>query len=159
MGLDMYLSARKYISGVDFGEDYSSRTMPVAFKNLLDCAGLDESDIREDLPSGRIELTVAYWRKVNAVHQWFVDNCANGEDDCRPVYVSRESLLELLNTVKKAIKELDSDYLPPQGGFFFGATDIDDYYWDSLKETQKKLEGILDNPKLADWDFEYQASW
>ena len=159
MGLDMYLSARKYISGVDFSEDYASRTMPITFKNLLDVAGLDETDVREDLPSGRIELTVAYWRKVNSVHQWFVDNCANGEDDCRPVYVSRESLLELLSTVKKAIKELDSDYLPPQGGFFFGTTDVDDYYWDSLKETQKKLETILDNPKFADWDFEYQASW
>ncbi len=105
---------------------------------MLDVAGLDESDVREDLPSGRIELTVAYWRKVNSIHQWFVDNCADGEDNCRPVYVSREKLLELLTTVKTAIKELDSDYLPPQGGFFFGSTDVDDYYWDSLKETQKK---------------------
>lgn len=159
MGLDMYLSARKYISGVDFSADYSSKTMPLEFKNLLDCAGLDENDVREDLPSGRIEVTVAYWRKVNAVHQWFVDNCAGGEDDCRPAYVGREKLEELLTTVKKAIAEKDADYLPPQGGFFFGTTDVDEWYWEGLEETKKKLEGILSNPKFDGWDFEYQASW
>lgn len=159
MGLDMYLSARKYISGVDYSEDYQSKTMPLAFKNLLDVAGLDEGDVREDLPSGRIEVTVAYWRKVNSIHQWFVDNCANGEDDCRPAYVSHESLLELLTTVKKAIAEKDADYLPPGSGFFFGSTDVDEYYWSDLEDTKEKLEAILDNPKFADWDFEYQASW
>ena len=159
MGLDMYLSARKYISGVDFSADYSSKIMPLEFKNLLDCAGLDESDVREDLPSGRIEVTVAYWRKVNAIHQWFIENCAGGEDDCRPAYVSREKLEELLGTVKKAIAEKDADYLPPQGGFFFGSTDIDEWYWEGLEETKDKLEAILNNPKFADWDFEYQASW
>ena len=159
MGLDMYLSARKYISGVDFGEDYKTRTMPIAFKNLLDCAGLDESDVREDLPSGRIEVTVAYWRKVNSIHQWFVDNCANGEDDCRPVYVPREKLEELKDLVHQTRAEKDPDLLPPASGFFFGSTDIDDWYWKDLEETQRMLETILNNPKFESWDFEYQASW
>lgn len=159
MGLDMYLSARKYISGVEFGEDYKSRTTPAEFMQLLSVAGLDKSDVREDLPSGRIELTVAYWRKANAIHQWFIDNCADGEDDCRPVYVSREKLLELKDLVHQARAEKDPDYLPPASGFFFGSTEVDDYYWSELEDTQRKLENILDNPKFMDWDFEYQASW
>ena len=159
MGLDMYLSARKYISGVDFSEDYTSKTMPLAFKNLLDVAGLDETDVREDLPAGRIEVTVGYWRKVNSIHQWFIDNCAGGEDDCRPAYVSREKLQELYDLVKTALKDKDADLLPPASGFFFGSTDVDDYYWSDLEVTRDMLKGILDNPKFEGWDFEYQASW
>lgn len=38
---------------------------------------------------------VAYWRKANAIHQWFVDNVQNGEDDCHEYKVSREDLEEL----------------------------------------------------------------
>lgn len=159
MGLDMYLSARKYISGVDYSAGYEKPVMPIEFRTLLDVAGLDEDDIRKDLPSGRIEVTVAYWRKVNAIHNWFVSNCADGEDDCRPMYVSRERLLELLDVVKEAIAEQDSDLLPPSSGFFFGSTDIDEWYWKDLEATRDTIQGILDNPKLADWDFEYQASW
>ena len=161
MGLDMYLSARKYISGVDWKEtEEGYEKVPVPkFDEVLSTVELTREDVREDLPSAQIELTVAYWRKVNSVHQWFVDNCANGEDDCRPVYVPRECLEELLATVEKALTERDSDYIPPQGGFFFGSTEVDDYYWSDLEETKTKLKAILENPKLADWDFEYQASW
>lgn len=159
MGLDMYLSARKYISGVEWGEDYQSHTMPESFKTLLKVAGLEPSDVRDDLPSGRIEVTVAYWRKVNSIHQWFVDNCADGEDDCRPMYVSREKLMELRDLVHEARAEKDPELLPPQAGFFFGSTEADEYYWNDLKDTQDTLDNILENPKLADWDFEYQASW
>ena len=159
MGLDMYLSARKYISGVEYSDDYKTRTMPVNFKNLLEFVGLDESDVRDDLPSGRIEVTVAYWRKVNSIHQWFVDNCADGEDDCRPMFVSREKLLELKDLVHQARAEKDPELIPPTGGFFFGSTDVDDYYWSDLEATQRTLEKILENPKFMDWEFEYQASW
>mgnify|MGYP000432712481 FL=1 len=159
MGLDMYLSARKYISGVDYSAGFEKPVMPIEFRTLLDVAGLDDDDIRKDLPSGRIEVTVAYWRKVNAIHNWFVSNCADGEDDCRPMYVSRERLLELLDVVKEAIAEKDADLLPPSSGFFFGSTDIDEWYWKDLEATRDTIQGILDNPKLADWDFEYQASW
>lgn len=159
MGLDMYLSARKYISGVEFSDDYKTKTIRPEFKTLLNIAGLDESDVRQDLPSGRIEVTVAYWRKVNSIHQWFVDNCADGEDICQPMYVSREKLMELRDLVHEARAEKDPDLLPPASGFFFGSTEIDEYYWNDLKETQDTLDDILENPKLADWDFEYQASW
>lgn len=159
IGLDMYLSARKYISGVDYGEDFKTRVMPIEFKNLLELAGLDETDVRADLPSGRIELTVAYWRKVNSIHQWFVDNCANGEDNCQPAYVSREQLQELLETVQDTLRDRDPDLLPPASGFFFGSTEVDEWYWNDLEETKTTLQKILDNQKLKGWDFEYQASW
>lgn len=161
MGLDMYLRASKYVSGVDFqkqGEDIVRVEVP-AFGELLDFAGLERDDIRSEFPAGTIGFTIAYWRKVNAIHQWFVDNCANGVDECQPTYVSREKLEELRDSVHEALTERDPDLLPPQGGFFFGSTDIDEYYWKDLEETHEVLTKILSNPKFEGWDFEYQASW
>lgn len=161
MGLDMYLKASKYVSGVDFKRENDEfiREENPAFAELLASAGLEKDDIRTDLPAGSIEFTVAYWRKVNSIHQWFVDNCADGEDDCRPVYVPREKLEELRDLVHEALAERDPDLLPPQGGFFFGSTEIDDWYWKDLEDTLDTLTKILANPKFEDWDFEYRASW
>ncbi len=45
-------------------------------------------------PAAFRKLNVAYWRKNNAVHKWFVDNLNNGEDDCQEYYVPRGHLQE-----------------------------------------------------------------
>jgi len=42
---------------------------------------------------------VAYWRKANQIHKWFVDNVQDGEDDCKEYYVSHEQLKQLLEIV------------------------------------------------------------
>lgn len=47
---------------------------------------------------------VGHWRKANAIHKWFIENCAEGEDDCREFCVDNEQLQELLDIVKKVIK-------------------------------------------------------
>ena len=52
----------------------------------------------------------------------------------------------------------DSPNLPPQGGFFFGNTDINDWYWEDLQNTRDALETIL-NSYTDDWNFEYHSSW
>lgn len=39
---------------------------------------------------------VAYWRKANQIHNWFVKNIQNGVDDCGLYEVSRQQLQELL---------------------------------------------------------------
>lgn len=43
---------------------------------------------------------VAYWRKANAIHKWFVDNCQKGRDECQESYVEEEQLVELLALCK-----------------------------------------------------------
>ena len=48
-----------------------------------------------DTPSGDVKFVVAYWRKANHIHQWFVENVQGGEDECKPHSVSREQLKEL----------------------------------------------------------------
>ena len=50
---------------------------------------------QEDGTSKRIE--VGYWRKANAIHNWFVVNVASGEDDCSSYPVSQDQLECLRN--------------------------------------------------------------
>lgn len=47
---------------------------------------------------------VMYWRKANAIHKWFVDNCQKGEDNCQPHLVRKNKMRELYE-VCKAITE------------------------------------------------------
>lgn len=105
---------------------------------------------------------VAYWRKDNAIHGWFIRNYANSVDDCSPVNIPREGIIELRNlclTVLEANnEELAFELLPPTPGFFFGSYEIDQWYWEGIKETADKLTQII-NESVEDAVFEYQASW
>lgn len=149
MGLDMYLRAGKYASSYTEPELYSK------IVDVLEAEGLKSSD-----GGATIELTVGYWRKANAIHNWFME--LTDEDNCQPVYVERERLVELLtvckNVLEKKDKEVAQDLLPTTSGFFFGSTEYDEWYWFQVEQTITILENIL--AKTDDnWYFEYQASW
>lgn len=47
-----------------------------------------------------IEEEVAYWRKANAIHNWFVEYVQGGVDDCGTYEVSKEQLESLLHICK-----------------------------------------------------------
>jgi hypothetical protein len=42
-------------------------------------------------------------RKANAIHNWFVENVQDGNDNCEDYYVSRSQLTELLDTINKVL--------------------------------------------------------
>lgn len=84
-----------------------------------------------------------------------------GEDECREHDVCREQL----ETLRDRCREVQADHakagllLPPQGGFFFGSTELDEGYFLDVSETEEKLSALLANPRLKDWDFAYRSSW
>ena len=43
---------------------------------------------------------VGYWRKANAIHNWFCDNIQNGVDNCGSYEVTKMQLQSLLDTCK-----------------------------------------------------------
>ena len=47
-----------------------------------------------------IKDNVAYWRKANQIHNWFVKNVQNGIDDCGDYLLTKEDVEELLHTTK-----------------------------------------------------------
>lgn len=157
MGLDMYLSARKFVSGYS----HSSQDEQKAYADILAVSGLKKSDFGGDSPSAEVKITVGYWRKANAIHDWFVKNVQGGVDECQRAYVEREKLQELKDICDSVLANATKakDLLPTQDGFFFGSTDYDEWYHESVRQTSEILGKVLSNPKFVDFDFEYQSSW
>ena len=153
----MYLKASKYVSGFDFQE--GSNENRLAVMNVCRAAGLPATLLTDDSPSVEVLVTVAYWRKANAIHAWFVRECQGGEDKCQQTHVTKEKLQELLDLCKRVLKERDASLLPPQSGFFFGSTSVDAWYWEDIQNTVKKLTAVLKAPAIKECDLYYQSSW
>jgi len=159
MGLDMYLKADKYVGGWNHSTDEEKAT----FKQILKAVGAEGLSTPES-PGINVSTTVAYWRKVNAVHSWFVRELAKGVDACQQIYVTVEDMEKLIATCEKALAlyeagnlEEAGESMAPKAGFFFGDTEIDEWWAEGLKDTIKQLEPLLE---VGDeFDFFYQASW
>ena len=154
MGLDMYLTAKKYL----WSSNEKDQELAKKIADLVEVKPDFESRFRgASFCPKEVAIEAMYWRKANMVHQWFVDNVQDGEDNCQEYYVLREDLETLLANCVNALTNRDGDILPPSSGFFFGSTEIDEYYWQDLEDTVKGLEKAL---SLSDeWSFYYQASW
>lgn len=173
MGLDMMLYKNTYI-----GNHYKEPEKQVK---------VVAEGIKQERVSDIVER-VGYWRKANQIHNWFVKNVQDGEDNCNDYDVSTEQLQELIDTCKQVLastklinakikngshnvngkmednmidgKKLEDSsvaekLLPTAGGFFFGGTDYDEYYWQDLEETIKMLEPLI----VEGGDFSYRSSW
>jgi hypothetical protein len=93
MGLDMYLYRREWIPFDHRGSVRLVRT---------------DTAVEEKAPAPLGELTyalfqVAYWRKANAIHRWFVENVQDGVDNCASYYVSRSQLETLKDLCAKVL--------------------------------------------------------
>lgn len=168
MGLDMHLYANKYVFGSKYKRDeegnFETSDNP-ELDTIINVVGLSREDLDEEYPSATISVKILRWRKANAIHQWFVDNVQDGEDDCKEYYVGRDNLESLLETLGEVIKAKEAgeaddstlkDILPTAGGFFFGGTEYD---WSEVHRTYEALKKILSNPKFDNFDFEYTSSW
>jgi hypothetical protein len=100
MGLDMYLYKKTYVKNWDHMTPEEKHTITVKK------GGKKRTDIKPERICYIVEQ-VGYWRKFNALHNWFVQNCANGVDDCKEMYVNSEEIKELLDTLKKVKDLLD----------------------------------------------------
>ena len=165
MGLDMYLSAKKHLSKINYKVlqennelDYNSpEAVYPEFNDLMQLTQL--TDVATDMYGASVEVTCAYWRKANQIHSWFVREVQGGEDNCGEYYVSSDKLIELLAICKHSLENKDPALLLPQGGFFFGSTDIDEWYWNDIKSTISQLERIFALPEFDNLSFYYNSSW
>jgi hypothetical protein len=145
MGLDMYLSAKKYL----YSGDEKSKDAVVG-KAIGYMVGTD-------LRVNEIRVEAMYWRKANGIHAWFVKHCQDGTDDCKEYYVSHEKLKKLLAECKNVLQGKGND-IEPLEGFFFGSTDKDEYYYEEVKRTSDGLQRLLRELDET-WTFSYQSSW
>lgn len=96
MGLDMNLYKRHYVKNWDMTP--KEKRFDVTVKQ----GGKKVDSIKLERVCRIIE-DIAYWRKANAIHNWFVSNVQNGEDDCKEYFVSRKQLRDLLDTINKVL--------------------------------------------------------
>lgn len=172
MGLDMYLSKKTYV------KQWSHNKPEEQFEVSVKKGGITFPDIKAERISYVTE-EVAYWRKANQIHGWFVNNCEEVVADVK-YCVTRENLEELLETCKKVVEMLDKstkttkkvvsgwssgeqtytdievydtedilEILPPTQGFFFGSDNIDEWYKQDIEDTIKVLEDELSVPKIG----------
>ena len=151
MGLDMYLSAKRYLSEYNTSDaDLRAGVMALDF-------GMGDMEVKE------VSFEAMYWRKANAIHRWFVQNVQDGVDDCKEYYVSIEELSALREICNKILVDPDKadQLLPPQSGFFFGSTEVDEWYLDQMKYTVERLDVLLEMPDVKEHkiDLYYSSSW
>jgi len=180
MGLDMYLYASEYKSRGCREEEQKEYDALVRH--------IQEKFVATPMPvtdGMTVEFTVMYWRKANAIHNWFVEECGDGTDNCREICVDEDDLLRLLircvavlglfpddlgedDPIPEDAALKASEILPPTSGFFFGSTDIDRRYLEDIRRTRDGLTKFLiwiDAEKKARgedwsrWGFSYRTCW
>ena len=152
MGLDMYLSAKRYF--------YRDADEPIS-DGINELLGIPSDKSKRfcgaSFVAKEISIEAMGWRKANSIHGWFVENCQDGKDECQESYVSREQLQELVELCQEALDNPDAEILEPTAGFFFGSYEKDEWYYEDLKNTIEGIERALELPES--FEFYYQASW
>jgi len=97
MGLDMYLTKKIYVGG-----NYQHNKVTGSIDILKDGKPLAVNLSKVTY----IGEHVIYWRKANAIHNWFVSEVQNGVDECMPHWVSFTQLQSLSNLCQKTLNFL-----------------------------------------------------
>ena len=155
MGLDMYLDKIYHVSEFD-------KTENGVIDKIYNLVGVKDNS--QNYKHLEVKFPAIYWRKSNQIHAWFVKEVQGNQDDCKNYEVDISHLKQLLGIIKAQLKNKKEIILRPQSGFFFGSTDIDDYYWKDLERTKKDLEREIkfyeaETALGRSWYYEYRSSW
>jgi len=186
MGLDMYLEARKYVSGLDHNtEEHNAlyRALVESVQGHLCHASMPS------VKSVEVLFNVMYWRNSIQIHNWFIDNCAYGTDECQDIEVSIDDLKKLRDFCgevasmfpegygddEKYIPELSENLinaigekLPPSNAYFFGSTEFELWYYRTVVRMHEELSRLIEwdeaeakahEKEYSGWYYVYRASW
>ncbi len=154
MGLDMYVTGKRYLWSFDGNDDQR-----IASDILHLFPEMVGKTVKE------VAVEVMYWRKANAIHKWFVDNLQEGKDECQETIFNPTDLYPLQELCRTVLEDNSraAELLPTASGFFFGGSEYDEWYFKDIERTLKWLDGFLIKDALdgalKHWDFYYQSSW
>lgn len=101
MGLDMYLTKHSYVKNWDHYKPEQR------YEITVNKGGQPYPGIKPERISCITE-EVAYWRKANAIHKWFVEKVQGGRDECQESYVEVEQLAELVRLCKEVLNSVET---------------------------------------------------
>lgn len=96
MGLDMTLSKKTYVKNWEHMKPEEKVQVKLS-GNEKKIKGINIDKITN------IEEEVMYWRKANQIHNWFINNCADGDGGRTEMYVSQDQIKELYDTCQKVL--------------------------------------------------------
>lgn len=152
MGLDQYLYKKHYI-----GAQYEHNNVTGVIEIKKDGKSVDINFKKVSY----ITEEAFYWRKANQIHQWFVENVQDGEDDCKEYDVSIEQLKQLYYLCVEVLDDHTKaeQLLPTSTGFFFGSNEYNEWYFQDIQNTKDFLETIIDEESNFDSYYTYSSSW
>lgn len=145
----MYLYANKRES---FWKYVNEESETLRARNLIKALGFDNpaEDSNPDVDfSVEVEFEIGYWRKHPDLHGMIVQNFGGGEDDCSPVPLTEEDIVDIMTKIE------NGEYAKGTSGFFFGQSDDSD-------ETRESDLNIFNNALGAiknGYEIYYRASW
>ena len=101
----MYLSAQRHLYNSAWKSESEKKESEEVQLNEKIRSLFPEMFKTDNLNYITISFEVGYWRKANQIHKWFVEECQEGNDDCKDYWVSRDQLKELLELCKEVLKE------------------------------------------------------
>lgn len=151
MGLDIYFYKVKTEDGQNALNEMQE------LQELMDNETNEEkyNELQEQLADiNPFKDEIAYFRKVNLLLSFFnyEENCSFKEIDKTDI----ETLIENCNEVLKDNSKAEL-LLPTNGGFFFGNTDYNDFYFENIKEVRKTFKKIIN--KLNEDESIYMFCW
>ena len=182
MGLDMYLHRKTYVKNWQHmkPEELHEITIKKGGKVRKDIKKERICEIVEEVGYWRKANAIHNWMVQNIQND--IDNCGDyylSEEKMKELLETIEEILSKSKLVegkvtngyqftkgggKEPILEdgrfianssVADDLLPATGGFFFGSTDYDEYYIDTLKYTKNVLEKALEE----EGEYYYSSSW
>ena len=182
MGLDMYLYKRTYVKKWEHQSDENSFDVTVkrGGKTYSKIQPERISYIEEQIMYWRKANQIHGWFKFNGTELIEEVKYSVNLDDVNKLLDTCKQVLEILNKSKMKTVQVRSgwsggeeiysdvevidceddvlDLLPPTEGFFYGSSDINEYYKETVEETIQFLETEI--PLCDEYDeFEYYASW
>jgi hypothetical protein len=189
MGLDMYLYKKSYVKNWDHmkNENKHKVTVKMGGKNRPDIKSERITYIVEEVAYWRKFNALHGWIVKNCADG--VDECQEihlGVEEIEQLLSTLKKVSGIIKVSKKKKKNVvvgwnaegdimeeidvfDCDkkivsLLAPTEGFFFGSTDIDNYFKEDVEDSIKIFEGVMDeiNKNKENgiyFDYYYQASW
>jgi hypothetical protein len=139
MGLDMYLERQTYVRSLITPTKPDTRAEVAAthlFLNGESVLGIDHSRVTY------VTEEIAYWRKANAIHNWFVQKCQDGVDECQRTHVTKLQLQELVDLCKQVLATVET----VEGEINCGTC----YHGDGTVEHLTEPGQVVAQPAIAD---------
>lgn len=109
----------------------------------------------------RKSTELAYYRKVNFLVKFFQDKGFDVENQT-PLRMYKGDIEELLNYCNEVLNDHSKalELLPTMNGFFFGSTDYNEYYFNSVERVRNDCIKLLDEfDSLSEDESIYFETW